>query len=297
MMRNEAATAEIHVGIPCFNRPSGLQDTIDCLQRQSFENWTATIHDNASPDPAVQALAEKVCAADRRFRYERNAINIGPSENFRRAAMSASTPYFMWASDDDLWHPDFMSANWQLLQTAPEASVACSAVDSVNRDGDVIRRLPAFDRLVATGDFAASAERFVNDPEILGKANLMYGLFRTTALQSCIDDCWETSISRNWGADVVFMFGFFCRNHLVCHDAYHLHKRQETNRKSKERRWHPRSYKVSKRAEFAGYVERHTRVAPTKELAELARRTLERRRRERWLYMIPPLRRLLRHAA
>ena len=50
----------VFVGVPCYNRPAGLQNAIRCLQQQTHQKWTALISDNASPDPEMRAVADAV---------------------------------------------------------------------------------------------------------------------------------------------------------------------------------------------------------------------------------------------
>ena len=283
----------VFVGVPCYNRPAGLQNTIRCLQQQTHQNWTALISDNASPDPEIRAVAEHACQHDPRLRYHRHTENIGAADNFRFVAQQAHQPLFMWASDDDLLEPQRMEADLGQLAAAPEAQMSFCTIDAINLDGRVIRNFDGFSRFTSTGQRMADVENFLDDPEILGKANLIYGLFKTPALQRCIETCWDDAGFLDHGGDVVFLFAFVCRNSIVAHNAVHLHKRQDTLKRSKQRRRHPRSYKVTRKSEFDWYLERHRKVAPTSEIADLAERVLRRRRSDRMAYSVPLLSRIL----
>ena len=279
----------IFVGVPCFNRPEGLENTIRCLQQQTHENWTALICDNASEDPSVRSVAEDACNRDPRLRYHRHAENVGPAKNFLYATLAADQPLFMWASDDDLWEPQFMATNLEHLAEFPDAHMSFCTIDAINREGHTIRTFDGFSRFQSTGCRRTDVINFLDNPEILGKANLVYGLFRTESLHACIHSCWEDAEFGSHGGDVVLLFAFLCRYAIVAHDQVHLHKRQDTLARSKERRRHPRSYKAAKASEFQSYLERHRKVASTTEFADLAEGILQRRRSERMLYRIPLL--------
>ena len=283
----------VFVGIPCYNRAAGLADTIRCLQQQTHENWTALICDNASPDPEVRTVAERACSRDSRLRYHRNTENIGAANNFLNAALAANQPFFMWASDDDLWEPQFIADNLQQLEKFPDAQMSFCTIDSINRSGHVIRTLDGFSRFNSTGNRRADVATFLEDPEIMGKASLIYGLFRTESLRSCIDSCWDDAGFHAHGGDVVFLFAFVCRYPIVAHDECHLHKRQETRKWSKVLRRHPRWYKVTRRGEFESYVERHRKVASTTDYGDLAEIILKRRHAERLFYTVPLLNRFV----
>src|SRR6056297_1762705 len=73
----------IFVGIPCYNRPQGLADTIRCLREQTHQNWKALICDNASPLSEVENIARQAAREDDRIHYHRHESNLGSIENFR----------------------------------------------------------------------------------------------------------------------------------------------------------------------------------------------------------------------
>lgn len=270
---------DVFIAIPCYNRPAGLQHTIACLQRQTHSNWRALICDNGSPDPGVREIAEKACETDRRLTYHRHPDNVGAVANFRFGAERADGAYFMWASDDDLFEPNFIETCLAMLARRPDAAMAFGTVDNINRAGSVIRTLPGFSRLSSGMSRYEDARRFVRDPEIMGKANLIYGLYRTGALTRSIGEFWDAAGLGEWGGDMVFMYGFVCRHPVVVVDDVLLHKRVETDAETSAPSRHPKSYFVP-RSEYASYVERHAAVAPAPEFARLARATLRLRRLE-----------------
>ena len=289
MTSTTSAADGVFVGIPCYNRAEGLAQTIRCLRQQTHRNWVALISDNASPDPAVRAVAEEACAKDPRFVYHRHSENTGPSHNFHFVMMAADQPFYMWASDDDLWEPEFIATNLKELADSPNAQMSCCTADLINRFGRTVRTMDSFSRFKSTGDRYADVKYFLKDPEILGKANLFYGIFRTNALRKCMTTFWHDIGLQSHGADVVFLYGFVCRNPITAHGAVHLHKRIDTAKSSKRLLRHPRTYKVTPRSEFESYVQRHRSVSSTSEFAELAELTLRKRQSERYLYSIPVL--------
>ena len=277
----------VFVGIPCYKRHEGLSETIRCLQQQTHSNWTAVVFDNASPNEEMRRVAEQACSADNRVRYFCHPENIGSAANFRFAAMQADAPYFMWASDDDQWHPEFISTNLQQLNDTPQAQMSFCTVDVINIFGDVLFRCPGFSRFCSCGDAYKDAVNYLEDPEALGKANLIYGIYRTPAVQSCVDAFWDRAFARFYGGDFVFVYAFICRHAIVAHDAVHMRKRQPTRARTKIHWRHPRTYRVSRSTEFESYLQRFSDISPNPELAALAERILRRRQKERFLYYLP----------
>ena len=174
--------------------------------------------------------------------------------------------------------------------------MAFCTIDTLNLDDRIIYQYPGFSKFTSSGERFQDAVFFLNEPEKLGKANLIYGLFRTSALQACIDEVWGDAYSEGgYAGDVVFNFSFVCRYPIVAHDAYHLHKRQPTHARHRYFWRHPRSYRATKQRYFESYLKRCQKVAPTKEMAEAAESILRRRQslRQRSWYSIPLLPRFL----
>lgn len=176
------------------------------IRAQSYQNLDIVVSDNASPDPRVARLVLAKSEQDPRIRYFRQDSNIGPSANFVFVLRKAKGSFFMWAADDDEWHPLFIE---KLLQ----ALLGNSSCGLAFCDFDV--RYPDGTACLSYGSFYQAYEDFLRDtgpdrvstyalqaPE-RGKANLIYGLFRREAL---IDDSVDGYFhSKAWGADMLFV--------------------------------------------------------------------------------------------
>ncbi len=133
---------------------------------------------------------------------------------------------------------------------------------------------------------------YVQDPEKLGKANLIYGLYRTPALQAVISEVWETCFSEPFGGDYVFNFAFLCRYPIVATDEIHMQKRQPTRARMRFQWRAPESYRACRPQDFEGYVRRYRAVSTTPEVADAVEFTLRQRQFRRGLYLIPFMNRL-----
>jgi FkbM family methyltransferase len=99
----------VSVGIPTYGRPEGLDRTLRLITGQSWRNLEIIVSDNASPGPEVLNVLKRWSASDKRVRVLRQPRNIGPHANFVQVLQAASGRLFMWAADDDEWHPDFIA--------------------------------------------------------------------------------------------------------------------------------------------------------------------------------------------
>jgi glycosyltransferase involved in cell wall biosynthesis len=99
----------VSVGIPTYNRASGLKRAVGSALAQSYENLEVVISDNASTD-GTRELCESLARSDPRVRYHRQPENRGPTANFREVLDRASGEFFMWLADDDWIDTDYVSA-------------------------------------------------------------------------------------------------------------------------------------------------------------------------------------------
>jgi glycosyltransferase involved in cell wall biosynthesis len=266
----------VAIGLPTYNRPDLLRKAVESLQAQTHSDLDILISDNASPDARVQTTVEELAERDPRIQYLRRARNEGAAANFKAVLRDADAPYFMWASDDDLWDPHFVERCLGLLETNLEAQMAFGSVDNVNLDGVVVRTYPGFSRHSSTGDRSADLLRFVAEPEILGKANLIYGLYRTAALKAVVEACWDNAGFDRWSGDAVLVFAFINRHSIVVIDDVLLHKRVPTTSSEPLRMRDPNTYLVLPQ-HLLSFVRRHQAVAPDAGMASMIARAFRRR--------------------
>jgi glycosyltransferase involved in cell wall biosynthesis len=167
---------KLTIGLPVYNGGKTLARSLDRLLRQTMADFTLVINDNASTDD-TGAIAAAYAARDPRVRVFRNASNVSWYENFRRTLARADTPYFMWATHDDLWEPRFAEANIAALERHPEA--VCSVPKIVYFDSGGAERI-APDTGPLTGTPACRLKRFFDTMYSCGR---LYGLYRTEVLR------------------------------------------------------------------------------------------------------------------
>ena len=181
------------------------------------------ISDNASPNPEVKKVCERYVQEDPRFRYVRQPTNQGAEKNFWFVYDQARAPLFMWASDDDLWPADFLEKGVAALDARQHVSAWFCQVVNINIHGEVVRSYPSFKRFESSAFKVVDLMRFLWEPEILGKANLIYSIFRRKALAEVIEIFRERPSS--WGSDMNLVYGYLCRSGLAVDDRVVLKKR------------------------------------------------------------------------
>jgi glycosyltransferase involved in cell wall biosynthesis len=218
----------VSIGIPTFNRPEGLLRTLACVQAQTHTNLEVLVSDNASAGNAVSELLEDVCKRDPRIRYVRQERDIGACRNFQYVFDNTSAPYFMWMSDDDLWEPVFIERGISALQANDGAAGWFCTIDNINRHGRVCREYQSFSRFDRNSSSRfRRVMAFLQEPEIQGKANLLYSIFKRPALNEALKVCpFRDDI---WGGDMCTIFALICRHDLLASADVLLHKTVPTD--------------------------------------------------------------------
>jgi glycosyltransferase involved in cell wall biosynthesis len=196
----------VTVGIPTYNRSASLQRALDSIRAQTYRHLDIVVSDNASPDPQVAQLIAQTSMDDHRIRHYCQEKNIGASGNFSFVLRQARGSFFMWAADDDEWHPTFIEKLLNPLISNPMSGLSFCDFDVRYPDGSLCRDY---------GSFVLAYREFLHDDGVnrvssyalqapeRGKANLIYGLFRREAL---IDASVTRFFNSNaWGADMLFV--------------------------------------------------------------------------------------------
>lgn len=185
--------------MPVYNGERFLEKAIDSLRVQEFTNWKLFISDDASTDTS-RKICEKYAKKDARIIYFRQEKNIGMFPNFKFLIEKADGEYFMWAAQDDLWEKTFILTCVKILNSNKNVDIATTGIADIDSFGRTLRELSSFPSLSGSPGLK-SVSRFIIQPEILGKCNIMYSLFRLPAIK----EIWRIYPQRQeWGSDYHF---------------------------------------------------------------------------------------------
>lgn len=183
---------QLTVALPVFNGQDHLSDALHSLLAQTYTNFKLIISDNASTDQ-TPAICEHFCRKDRRISYVRHIVNRGASWNFAYFLQAVDTPYFMWAASDDLWHHNYVESCIMQLEADPQIAISASLVTPFSDHAYLdpyfqLSELPASTRW-------QTRQNYLRQPEENGKANIIYGIFRSDVLKlvsrrKLFNECW-----------------------------------------------------------------------------------------------------------
>lgn len=168
--------ALVSIGVPVRNGAPLIDRALVSLRAQTWPNLEIVVSDNASTD-ATEAILERHAAEDSRVVVSRTDRVLTAYENFQRVLELTSGELFMWAAHDDLWQPEHVGRLAPALIGDDGVALAAAVTEVIDEQD---RRLWSFDTVVdiERDDVLERACSFVAQPEIEGKANLIYGLFR-----------------------------------------------------------------------------------------------------------------------
>lgn len=265
----------ITIGLPCHGRPAFLKAALEHLVGQSFTDFEILVSENPSGAEDIRGIVEGFAAAGAPIRYRRHATNIGVLGNFVSALEGVTSPYFLWAADDDLRHPESLATLHALLAANPDRALAAASVEVINTEGRTVDHHPGFSR------FSAGAGQglidFLAEPEIAGKANLIYGLFRTEALRTTLQTP-GGGLPAGWGPDLVFLTAFLARFGVIGTDRVLLRKRTNNARMKPLSKRFPGDFGWPRR-EYAGLRARILAAIPDAALRARAAAVLDARQR------------------
>jgi glycosyltransferase involved in cell wall biosynthesis/SAM-dependent methyltransferase len=100
-------TPQISVCVPTFNGAAYLQDCLDSILAQTFQDFEVVVIDDCSTDNTVE-IAESYVRRDTRFRLLRNPKNLGMRgvPNYNRCLSEAAADWIKFVFQDDTIAPD-----------------------------------------------------------------------------------------------------------------------------------------------------------------------------------------------
>ena len=128
-------TPKISIGMPIYNGGLTLNHTLPLILNQEFKDFELIISDDCSTDN-TQEICEKYASLDPRIKYHRQERNFGmPVKNFKFVLSKAQGEFFMFASHDDPYKPEFITEMLKIMDFDPECSLAFCCYNINNKNG------------------------------------------------------------------------------------------------------------------------------------------------------------------
>lgn len=185
---------KVSIGLPVFNGEKYLEESINSILNQTYDDFELVISDNGSTD-RTQRICEDFAAQDDRIRYYRNSENKGATWNFNRVFELSQGEYFKWAAHDDIISPTFLEKCVEVLNSDATIILCSSQVTNIDEHGEMIA---FYDIKLRTNSYSP----IIRFKDLLLKWHVCYeifGLIRRNGLQ-------QTPLMGNYGhADGVLL--------------------------------------------------------------------------------------------
>ena len=168
----------VTIGVPAYNAENFLEETLDSLLAQTFEDFEIIISDNASTD-RTESICRAYMAKDSRIRYVRNENNLGAAFNYNQTFELSSSKYFKWAAADDLCAPQYLENCIEVLERRPEVILCYSRTSLINEHGKIIRQAKHGPDL----DSSSITTRFYRGIIHISHCNAIFGIVRSDILR------------------------------------------------------------------------------------------------------------------
>lgn len=168
---------KVTIGLPVYNGQNFIEEAIESILAQTFEDYELIISDNASTDKTAE-ICQRYAAQDSRIHYYRSAINRGPAWNYNRVFELAQGEYFKWAAHDDVLAPRFIEKALARLERNPAAVLSFSQVELID---EISERIEFYDVQLAT-DSDSPVCRFREMMSLKHRCYDIFGLIRTAVL-------------------------------------------------------------------------------------------------------------------
>jgi teichuronic acid biosynthesis glycosyltransferase TuaG len=128
---------------PMYNAQRYIADTIRSVQRQTYPDWEMIIMDDLSTDQSA-AIVQDMALKDSRIHYFREEEKAFVAKTRNDAMAKANGRYLAFLDSDDLWEPEKLQKQMELMQQTDAAFVygGCDVIDETGNPLGKIRHVP-----------------------------------------------------------------------------------------------------------------------------------------------------------
>lgn len=123
----------VSVITPSYNCQNFIAETIESVQRQTYENWEMIIVDDCSTDN-TRKIVDGYIKRDKRIKYVCLGKNSGAAAARTAAMKLAKGSYMAFLDSDDLWLPEKLRKQL-LFMKKNKLNFTCTAYEQVDENG------------------------------------------------------------------------------------------------------------------------------------------------------------------
>ena len=123
----------ISIVMPVYNASAWLEETVESVQKQTYENWELIAVDDCSPDESF-CMLERMAQKDARIRPIRREENGGAARTRNTGMDAARGQYLAFLDSDDLWDAKKLEKELAFLKER-QAAFAFTAYEFGDENG------------------------------------------------------------------------------------------------------------------------------------------------------------------
>ncbi len=125
----------VSIVTPMYNGAALVQETINSVLSQTYQDWEMIIVDDCSPDNGQgKNIVNRIIATDSRVKLISLPENKGSAGARNKGIENASGEYIAFLDADDLWSPTFLEKQLQFMADN-NASIIFSSYKRISEDG------------------------------------------------------------------------------------------------------------------------------------------------------------------
>lgn len=120
----------VSIVLPVYNGEKYLQESIESVLSQTYQNWELIIIDDCSTDKST-TIARKYAEQDNRIHYYRNEENLKLPKSLNRGFWLSKGDFLTWTSDDNRFLPEAIATMVKTLKDnqADFVFASCNVID------------------------------------------------------------------------------------------------------------------------------------------------------------------------
>lgn len=188
-----------------YNGEEFLKKRLKNILSQTYSDFELIISDNASTD-MTSKICQEFVSKDNRIKYFKQTNNVGGIKNYQFVLSKAKTKYFVFATDDDLWDETFLEKNFLILEKDVSLIGSIGKFKWIGKNMPNNFNLNSQDNIfqkyyklfrkyfqhfgpdsIKEKTFEKRAALFLRKLQTQNPSSVLYGIFRTYALQKSIE--------------------------------------------------------------------------------------------------------------
>ena len=126
----------ISVITPVYNQESFINETIESVLNQTYQNWELLIVDDCSIDNSWENI-KKYADRDTRIKIFRNERNKGLIENWKFLIDNSKGKFIAFLEGDDVFCEENLSKKLDIFDKYPLVNMVYCNLDMINANGDI----------------------------------------------------------------------------------------------------------------------------------------------------------------